>query len=501
MTLRNTLGSALLVSICIFSGCSSAPKSRGIFSRFTPRRDRDSDEALAPIEEEASTRTVAAREPVLDAATMMLIETELRDLPDAERRDWKAYLSTVEPEMVPFILKARRMEADRQPPMDHVASNSMPPTRRPETQSPSRSVASSTMDPRIAELAGISAQPQSRLTAPEPPVINGTVSPFVGNRQPQTANQAGYQVAQRTNQPTNIERVGAVVNAVVDELPQIRPDDRYTQQSAHAQISHVEPAATFANSRIEIPQATASPGTYWEEELQRLTELIEAEVAAMDAGATPEEKLEYIKRHVWLRMLYLMADQPVQAQQAISGLQPSEQEFWTEMFWALSSYFDVQGVPDESDRASLTVAQLASAHRQLAEQARLELHNTSLCYRIDGFGSIQPFERDEFQAGQPILLYTEVRNFQSDLADNGQFVTRLKSHISIRRQGVTGEIADENTFPATEDFCQTHRTDYYHSYRIDLPQNLAPGKYALVLTVEDELSGKSATTALDLTIR
>jgi hypothetical protein len=45
------------------------------------------------------------------------------------------------------------------------------------------------------------------------------------------------------------------------------------------------------------------------------------------------------------------------------------------------------------------------------------------------------------------------------------------------------------------------RTDYFHSYKIDLPPHLPPGPYALVLSVQDELTGKVASQAINFLIR
>ena len=133
--------------------------------------------------------------------------------------------------------------------------------------------------------------------------------------------------------------------------------------------------------------------------------------------------------------------------------------------------------------------------------ARLELRNVSFCYKINSFGSFDRYERDEFRAGQPVLLYAEVNNFESQPTTTGLYKTRLRSHIEVRRGNAQGDIVEQNDFPATEDLCRNLRSDYFHSYKIDLPQHLTPGPYTLVLAVEDELGGKVAIQSINFLIR
>ena len=160
-----------------------------------------------------------------------------------------------------------------------------------------------------------------------------------------------------------------------------------------------------------------------------------------------------------------------------------------------------QRIGSPGDRAALTVDQLASAQRQLESIAPLQLRSVNFCYKINSFGNFDRYERDEFRPGQPVLLYAEIRNFRSEPAAAGGYATRLKSHIEIRRGGADGQPVEQNSFPSTEDTCRSIRHDYFHSYKIDLPQHLTPGPYALVLTVEDELSHKTAAQAVNFLVR
>jgi hypothetical protein len=231
---------------------------------------------------------------------------------------------------------------------------------------------------------------------------------------------------------------------------------------------------------------------YSREELSKLISLLEAELAGV-APATESERRDFLRRHVLLRNLYLLAGRPHDAQQAVPSIDPADQEFWTELNWAMASYFDEEMLPSRSDRAAQAVTRLSSAQRALEPLVPLEIRNLHFCRQIHGFGDYETFGVNEFTAGQQLLLYTEVRHFQSESDPSGVYRTLLESEIAIYSEGATRELIDRTVFPSTEDLCRTRRSDYFHSYRIDLPASLQPGTYVLELTVEDRLAGKSAT--------
>ncbi len=233
---------------------------------------------------------------------------------------------------------------------------------------------------------------------------------------------------------------------------------------------------------------------YSQEELAKLIALIEAELANV-TPTTESQRRDYLRRHVLLRHLYLLAGRPHDAQQAIPGIDPDDQEFWSEMYWAMSSYFDEEMLPSRGDRAAQTVGRLASAERALQPQVPLEIRNLQFCRQINSFGNYETFGVNEFSPGQPINLYIEVRHFESESDPSGVFRTLLESEIEIYSEGPSRELIDRTVFPTTEDLSRSRREDYFHSYRIELPSTLQPGAYILQLTVEDRLTGKSAAVS------
>jgi hypothetical protein len=241
----------------------------------------------------------------------------------------------------------------------------------------------------------------------------------------------------------------------------------------------------------------------WRNNLEKLIALAEKSAAEAEAGANSSEESQqaYIEKQVYLRMLYQMADQPERTFEPIRGIEPADQEFWQQTLWAISNYFDTAAMPDSVDRATQTVAQLRTAIERLQETAKLELRNVSFCHKINSYGSYESFPRNEFSPGQPVLVYAEVNNFKSEPASNGQFRTILRSAIEIYRAGSDGELLERIPFQPTEDLCHNHRRDYFHSYEFTIPPRIGIGPHVMKLTVEDQLSQKIATYALNFTVK
>jgi hypothetical protein len=227
---------------------------------------------------------------------------------------------------------------------------------------------------------------------------------------------------------------------------------------------------------------------------------LEQQLATTAPGQTEQERLDYVQHHVALRTLYLIVGRNEQALVSIPGTDPTEQEFWQQMMWAVASYFDAQGVPNSSDRATQTIGQLRSAVKQLRSRANLTINNVAFCYKIDGFGHYDRFSRDRFKSGQPILLYAELKNFQSALVESDRFRTVMNSGIEIYRGTGNQELLGTIPFDVTEDFCRTQREDYFLAFEFSVPERLDPGTYTMVLKVEDQLNRKTALSRLNFVV-
>ena len=220
----------------------------------------------------------------------------------------------------------------------------------------------------------------------------------------------------------------------------------------------------------------------------------------MTPGETEAERQAFLRKHVQLRLLHLIAGQMDRALQPVPGIDPADQEFWQQMLWGIANYFDTQGMPDSAERATQTITQLQVASLRLQEKARLELKNLAFCQKITSFGTYQRFKRDQFTPGQPVLLYAEAANFRSEPSSDGQFHTLMKSTIDIHEGGPQGRILESIPFKPSEDRCRNHRRDYFHSYEFAIPQGINPGPHVLRLTVEDQLGRKTAAATMNFTV-
>ncbi|HET6325083.1 MAG TPA: hypothetical protein VFG04_10310 [Planctomycetaceae bacterium] len=236
----------------------------------------------------------------------------------------------------------------------------------------------------------------------------------------------------------------------------------------------------------------------WHDELQKIVSVAASDAGQTSVGNSDPEKLAYIQKQVNLRMLYLLSGQPTRALEPIPGLEGADQEFWQQVFWGMSSYFDRSTIADPRDRATQTIAQLRVAVNKLQEKSKLELRNVSFCNKIENYGRYERFKRDEFTAGQPVLLYAEVENFKSEQVTEG-YRAILKSTIEIF--DTRGTLVQKMPFAANEDQCASPRRDYYNSYEFAIPREISLGPHTLKLTVEDQLSQKVASYTVNFTVK
>lgn len=233
--------------------------------------------------------------------------------------------------------------------------------------------------------------------------------------------------------------------------------------------------------------------------------ILRRENEVRDWGVVPPNddarRQNFIRQHVELRLLYLMSGQQSRALDAIPGISPSEQEFWQQVLWGLSDYFDLEGKSNRTERISQTVKQFETAVNRLKEEARLSVRNLNFCRKISSYGNYERFRRDDFTAGQPVLVYSEVENFKSVPVADGRYRTLLKSRIDIFRGDVRGQLVDSVDFKPTEDLCRNPRRDYFHSYELTIPQDIGLGPHVLRVTVEDQLTGKQTTQTVNFVVK
>ena len=422
-----------------------------------PVDDEDSEKAPTQIAEatpETPAGDDAAAAQTLDAATLMMMDEHLKSVPFEERRQLYEEWKSLDAATIRERIRQREAEATADSPPESDFNPFLDPSA----------------DSNAPAEAGVSSESSS-----DGQLADSEIAP------------AGFEVADAEDGQRN--RPVPLMDSLISEGSDAPPEE-YDPAP--------DPDADW-NQQLEllIPVAVARAETTRALYLESQSTTPESEG---DEKADDALRRNYISSQVDLRLLYLMAGQRGRALQAIPDLKPAEQEFWRGILWSIASYFDAESIPNRSERVAQTIEQLRTAISKLQGQAKLALRNVAFCRKITSFGNFERFEEQTYEPGQKVLLYAEIVNYQSiPRATDGLYETKLKSTIEILKDGES-EPLQRIEFEPTVDLCRSHRQDYFHSYELKLPADLAPGPHVLTLTVEDMQGGDVAVYALNFTI-
>lgn len=435
-----------------------------------------------PAEEAAETAETPGGTTVHDAKTLALIDEELKLAAPEERDRLFAEWKSIDSAMVQQVIRIRRMvrELDAASPATVASTATLAGTTSPWGVNANAATPPATADGEEATTALLAIGAQDVLPA--------------GHSQTASARSGEATAAYGQSDPA--------AGIAVAQLP---------IESSNGTLG----GTTATNS----PPSTASPASSapvaasddWDRQLQQLIAVAEANAEKARSelpqpgpeGRPPGDPAQqrYVEAQVHLRLLYLMAGDQGRAMQAIPDLDAADQQFWQQMLWGVSNYFDDAAQPNRADRMSQTVDQLRTAVTRLQGEANLQLRNVAFCRKITSFGNFEQFERDEYSPGQRVLLYSEVVNFKSvPQPSDGFYRTKLTSTVEILRSGQSQPLS-KIEFDPTVDLCRSYRQDYFHSYELKIPEQLNAGDYVLKLTVEDNHSGKLATYTLNFTVK
>jgi hypothetical protein len=204
-----------------------------------------------------------------------------------------------------------------------------------------------------------------------------------------------------------------------------------------------------------------------------------------------------VHQHVSLRMLRLLSGDTDGALEPIPGISPAEQDYWSRQIFALATYLDHHGQPDDKRRAAASVLHLDEAVSHLRELGSLSVRNLSFCKSAYGYGAIEPYDAEAFSPGEQVSLYVEVENYHSRSTEKG-FCTLLGSTYEILNDN--GERVGGGEIPDVNDCCRSRRRDFHIQYSLTLPEKIPPGRYQLQLVIKDRQSDKrgQATASFEI---
>jgi hypothetical protein len=212
-----------------------------------------------------------------------------------------------------------------------------------------------------------------------------------------------------------------------------------------------------------------------------LRELISRHEQRLADSRLPED--EKLSELVRLRSYQLFVGGLENATAPVEGWLPAEQEFLNYHTLAVWHLIDPASHPVREKRWSTALPDLRQATNYLAAATgSLNVHNLAFCTGVDDFGKIKPFENNRFQAGQQVILYSEVENFVAERLSDG-YETHLRG--SYRILDSTGRRVAEQVLAEDQQTCNNYRRDYFLPYILQLPDRLANGNYRFELTLED----------------
>ncbi len=131
----------------------------------------------------------------------------------------------------------------------------------------------------------------------------------------------------------------------------------------------------------------------------------------------------------------------------------------------------------------------------LARRIDLVVTSVALCRKVVTFGVYEELADEALVAGRTTwaIVYSEIRNFQVEQTDDGEYRTHLATRLEVLTEA--GQSVWQHQEPDIADLCRQRRTDFFIAQRIELPPTLPAGNYVLKVMVEDKLSDKAGETS------
>lgn len=212
----------------------------------------------------------------------------------------------------------------------------------------------------------------------------------------------------------------------------------------------------------------------------------------------PDQLSEWRRRQTDLRLLYLLAGRSADSVRIIESLPEEEQEFWQSLMLAMHSYRSGEQSDDLTSHLTEALDHLRTAEKRLQPLAPLKIRRAAFCDRIDGFGQITEFPATDFDPGQRVLIYVDVRNFRTELTVQGRYRSEFAAVIEYQRED-DDDVTETIRLPQILDECDVERTDYFQSFELTIPA--LAGRYTARVRLKDLQSLQTAEANLEFTVR
>ncbi len=187
-------------------------------------------------------------------------------------------------------------------------------------------------------------------------------------------------------------------------------------------------------------------------------------------------------------------------------LTDAEADFLRHQLAGLSTLIDPAGHPVVSHRLSEALPSIRQATVALAAATdTLEVRSLQFCTEIEAYGQTKPFTDTRFKAGQAVIVYCEIDNFQVETlpaATAGgarRYETEMQGSYEIF--DTSGNRVVSQGLPVDLQNTASPVRDYFIAYQMNLPNPLAAGRYTLRLTMEDLNGHKYGQSEVGFEIR
>lgn len=360
---------------------------------------------------------------------------------------------------------------------------------------------------------GTNAQNASTRAAQTPSVSTGPTSPPITPNTPST--QPGVMTPARTASPTAGERAARTIERPARVYP--APSD--TSSTVGAAVANGSTSSAGVTGELEANSSTSIGGSETagnaaapaaalntkpstetnEQKRQRLTtELVE--LAAVERAAVNEENVA-LRRAIKMVLASALAGDGASAASRADVQTASLPPRDAAAVDALRELIRESQSPSAvGDGAALSRAIERAAAKAAASQG-LTLAQLQLCTRVDGYGKYVSLDGAPIVAGKPLmaLVYTEVENFtQTSAGTGGEYSVNLSQEVRLYSEA--GTAVWSRPKQVSRDNSKNRRRDFFLVQRIEIPGNLAPGRYDLKVTVRDEDANAVSERSVPITI-
>ncbi len=148
-------------------------------------------------------------------------------------------------------------------------------------------------------------------------------------------------------------------------------------------------------------------------------------------------------------------------------------------------------LPQNEEQANQMLELLDHVRDKVARRADFVISCMKICDKVTSFGNYQEIPLAKLESGEPqkVYVYCELENFQSKRDTEGRYVSDIFITITLYDERYIPKYNRAVSVDDTPSY--SRRQDFFLIGDLAIPR-LSPGKYRLLVEVEDRIAGKRA---------